>query len=75
MANIRITVDGRVALTVEQAAERYNLPTASMRTALARLALTPAADLDGRKHLYYVRDLDPAMKARPGKGSNFRRTS
>ena len=73
MPVVRITVDGRLALTVEQAAQRYRLTPASMRSALARLRMAAAAELDGRKQLYLARELDAAMKARPGKGANLRR--
>lgn len=71
MPTIRITVDGKVALTVEQAAERYGLAASSMRAALTRLgdAVAQVAMLDGRKPLYNQAALDAAMKARPGKGS------
>ena len=70
MPTIRITVDGKLALTVEQAAARYGLHLSSMRAALTRLggAITPVADLDGRKKVYLAADLDRAMKARPGRG-------
>lgn len=73
---IRITVDGKLALTVEQATDRYGLSEPSaMRTVLARLkqagnpAGTPVAYLDGRKPLYSAAALDRAMKRRPGRGA------
>lgn len=71
MPTIHITVDGREALTVEQAAARYGLAPSSVRAALTRLgtAITPAAMLDGRKPLYDAEALDAAMEARPGKGA------
>lgn len=69
---IRITVDGRAALTVEQAAARYKVEHSSMRAIISRLQLQPAAALDGRKSLYLVAALDAAIKARPGKGANLR---
>lgn len=67
---VRITVDGRLALTVEQAAARYSLAASSMRGTLTRLgdAIEPCAHLDGRKPLYRATELDKAMKARPGRG-------
>lgn len=70
MAKIRITVDGKPALTVEQAAERHGLRPSSMRGELTRLGGTiePAAMLDGRKPLYDQAELDAAMAARPGRG-------
>lgn len=67
---IRITVNGKLALTVEQAAERYGLAPSSMRGELSRLkgVVTPI-DFDGRKKLYLARELDQVMRARPGKGA------
>lgn len=75
MPVIRITVDGRLALTVEQAAARYGLQPSSMSAALTRLGdqVQVAAELDGRKKLYFAADLDQVMKARPGKGANLRK--
>lgn len=74
MPIIRITVDGKLALTVEQAAVRYGLAQSSMRGELTRLKgkLDPVAELDGRKKLYSATELDKVMKARPGKGANLR---
>lgn len=67
---VRITVDGKLALTVEQAAERYGLKPAPMRTALARFGdeIEPVTYLDGRKPLYLASRLDAIMAKRPGKG-------
>jgi hypothetical protein len=74
MANIRITYDGKLALTTAQAAERYGLALSSMRAALSRLAVEPLPEaLDGRTPLYQATTLDAIMKARPGKGANFRK--
>ena len=70
---VRITIDGRAALTVEQAAARYGLRLGSMSAALSRLGVQPDAHLDGRKKLYLATRLDEIMKARPGKGANLRR--
>jgi len=70
---VRITIDGRTAVTVEQAAARYGLKPGSMSAALSRLGVQPDAQLDGRKKLYLVARLDEIMKARPGKGANLRR--
>lgn len=68
---IRITIDGKLALTVEQAAARYGIRSSSMRAALTRLgaSVSPAAHLDGRKPLYLAAELDAAMKRRPGRGA------
>lgn len=75
MPTIRITVDGKLALTVEQAADRYGLAQSSMRGELTRLKgkLDPIAELDGRKKLYLATALDKVMKSRPGKGANLRK--
>lgn len=74
MADIRITYDGRLALTTAQAAARYSLELASMRKTLSRLPIEPLPEpLDARTPLYLATDLDRAMKARPGKGANLRR--
>lgn len=71
MPTVRITVDGKVALTVEQAAERYELRPSSMRGELTRLGGTiePVAMLDGRKPLYLAAALDAAMAGRKGRGA------
>lgn len=70
MAAIRITVDGKLALTVEQAAERYGYPSpSSMRTALVRLDIEPITYLDGRKPLYLATALTAAMRGRKGRGA------
>lgn len=71
MPRIRITIDGKLAVTVEQAARRYGIGPSSVRAALHRFgdAITPAAYLDGRKPLYLATELDAAMKARPGRGA------
>ena len=68
---IRITIDGKLVLTVEQAAARYSIGSSSMRAALTRLgdSVSPAAYLDGRKPLYLATELDAAMKSRPGRGA------
>ena len=72
MPEIRVTVDGRPALTVDQAAARYGLPPATMRKTLARLlaagAIAEPAHLDARTPLHLTAPLDKAMAARPGRG-------
>lgn len=70
MPTVRITVDGKLALTVEQAAARYDLKPSSMRGELTRLgtAVSAAAMLDGRKPLYFATALDALMRSRPGRG-------
>jgi hypothetical protein len=71
MPEIRITVDGKLALTVEQAAERYGLQPSSMRGELTRLkaVIAPVDHLDGRKPLYLAATLDRVMGNRPGRGA------
>jgi hypothetical protein len=74
VADIRITYDGRLALTTAQAAHRYGLTPSAMRTWLSRAATEPLPEsLDARTPLYLATELDKAMKARPGKGANLRR--
>lgn len=68
---IRITVDGRLALTVQQAADRYGLRPSSITAALSRLGVEPDAHLDDKKKLYLATRLDAIMKGRPGKGANL----
>jgi len=70
MPEIRITVDGRPAATIELAAPRYNMEPSSLRGAISRLgdAIQHVAMLDGRKPLYLIKDLDKAIAARVGQG-------
>lgn len=72
MERIRITIGGRLALTVEQAAERYHLQPGSISAIISRGQIQPDAMLDGKKKLYYAARLDEILKARPGKGANLR---
>lgn len=73
MGAIRITYDGKLALTTAQAAARYGLSLAGMRTALHRLNFPALPEaLDRRTPLYAAAELDQAMKARQGKGANLR---
>lgn len=66
-----ITVNGKPALTVEQAAARYGLVPSSMRAVLSRAGIADQEDamLDGRKPLYLVTRLDAVMASRPGRGA------
>lgn len=74
MATIKITYDGRLALTIGQAADRYGLTADAMKKALRRLPVEALPEpLDARTPLYLATDLDAAMKARPGRGANLRR--
>lgn len=71
---IRITVDGKLALTVEQAAARFGTTPKVFSGELTRYktVIKPVAELDGRKKLYLQRDLDKWWNSRPGKGANLR---
>lgn len=70
---VRITIDGKLALTVEQAAERYHLQPKSISAIISRGSIGEDGTLDGKKKLYLASHLDQIMKARPGKGSNLRK--
>lgn len=72
MTEVRITVDGRRALTVEMIAERYGLEPPSVRSFLKRAALRPVADL-GKKKVYDARAVAEARKHSPGRGAHWRR--
>jgi hypothetical protein len=74
-SRIRITVDGKLAMTTRQAAEEFGLELSSVRSAVTRLGLEPVDHLDERTPLYAAVELRKAMRARPGKGANLRRTS
>lgn len=72
MPTIRITVDGKQALTTRQLAEEFSLDSASVRSAIKRLGLEPAAHLDERTPLYAAVAARKALRARPGRGANLR---
>lgn len=67
---VRITVDGKIALTVEWAAARFGVEPKSLSGELSRHkdAITHVAMLDGKKKLYLQRDLDSWWKSRRGRG-------
>lgn len=70
---IRITVNGKPALTVAQAAERLGMTQSGLRRDLTREpgAPEPVAPLDARTPLYAARDIDAfgkQLQQRPGKG-------
>lgn len=74
MPTVRITVDGRPAVTVQQALdryrERYGIATVtSMRSVIHRAGLAPAGHADDRTPVYLVKALDRLMESRPGKGN------
>lgn len=73
MPTIRITVDGKLALTTAQAAERHGVELATMRQIIKREGVTAVAELDARTPLYLVPAIASAVKARPGRGANLRR--
>ncbi len=70
MPDIRITVDGRPALTTAQAAARHGRPVPQMRDLLSarRLNVAPAAHLDDRTPLYDLERLDAAVGGMVGRG-------
>jgi len=75
MPTIRITVDGKPAITVAQAAERRGVAASSIRAAISRLQLAAAAELDGRTPLYLVKTLNAVLDSRPGRGRRPRPSS
>lgn len=71
---IRITVNGKPAYTVAQAAAHLGMPASGLRRDLAREAAapTPVAPLDARTPLYDAADIDAFgefLGQRVGKGS------
>lgn len=70
-----LTFNGRMIATVPQLADRHGLTVEAMRQALRRLSVAPVepAPIDARTPVYFVTEVDRAMKARPGKGANLRR--
>ena len=70
---IRITYDGKLALTTAQFADRHDMTMDTARKTLSRLGVDPVPDqLDGRTKLWLAAPLAKAMKGRPGKGANLR---
>lgn len=68
MGTIRITVDGRPALTTHQLAAEFSLDPSGARTAFRRAGIRPVAQLDGRTPLYEAAPSRAALAARPGRG-------
>lgn len=64
---IRITVDGKRALTVDQLAGETGLKPGSLRPALKRLGVTPDAQLDARTPLYLAAPTLRRLRERPGR--------
>jgi hypothetical protein len=74
MPTVRITVDGRPAVTVQQALDRYRdrygIGTVnSMRSVIHRAGIEPAGYADDRTPVYLTKTLDALMASRPGKGN------
>jgi hypothetical protein len=65
---VRITVDGKLALTTRQAASEQNTDLATMRKRIQRVGCEPVAQLDDRTPLYGAVALRAALRDRPGKG-------
>jgi len=71
---IRITVNGKPALTTGQAAARHKRTVDVMRVLLHRHGVKAVAHLDGRP-LYLASAVDRAVNAMPGKGANLRKAT
>lgn len=70
----RITVNGKLALTLRQAAERYGIPQSGLRRDLSRETGAPRPieppPIDERTPVYYFQEIDKFVKReRPGKGA------
>lgn len=72
---IRITVNGKLALTVEQAAARVGVTPGALSGELTRYkdVIRPVAALDGLKKLYLASEIDRWWASRPGKGTPGKR--
>lgn len=71
---VRLTVDGKLALTLRHAAERYGIPQSGLRRDLAREPGAPKPieppPIDERTPAYWFQEIDKFVKReRPGKGS------
>lgn len=74
MSEVRITVGGRLALTVRQALDRYREyhpinSVEAMHAIIRRAALKPDGHVDGRTPVWLAKRLDALMESRPGKGN------
>lgn len=74
MPEIRITVDGKLALTTGQLAEEFGIGESGMRDALRRDGIEPVAMLLGRP-LYAAVSTRRELRARPGRGNRRRPTT
>lgn len=74
---IRITVDGKPALTVDMISTRRGWSPATTRKTLQRLrdsgALQPITHLDARTPLYAAAAVEKALTGRPGQGRRAER--
>lgn len=73
---IRITVGGKLALTISQAADQLGIPASGLRRDLAREpeAPAPAGHVDGRTPVYLATDITKfGKRERPGKGAPGRK--
>jgi hypothetical protein len=69
MPDIRITVDGRRAFTVDLAAAEFGLSHDAMRKALDRAAVQPLDARLWRQPLYPAKDVRAALSNRKGRGA------
>ena len=69
---IRIMVDGRLALTTAQAAGEFGVSPITVRGEVRQLGIEPVAHLDARTPLYPAVILRQAWRARPGRGGRRR---
>lgn len=67
-ASVGVTIGGRPALTVAQAAEIWGLKPGSLRSALVRGGYEPDAYIDARTPIYDRTRLAQFMLTRPGPG-------
>jgi hypothetical protein len=65
---VRITVNGRQALTYNLAAERHGMEPDAVRMALKRAELEPCGKLE-RLPLFYATAVRAVLRQRPGRGA------
>lgn len=67
MADVKITVGGKPALTVGGLAARYEIDSLdTMRSIIRRAGVEPAGHADGRTPVYLITVMDKAMAMRKG---------
>lgn len=64
---VRITIDGKLALTVDGLAERYGLVNRSIAAIISRGQVEHDGMLDGKKKIYLATKFDAIMRGRPGR--------